>query len=97
MRVVVFAAKSPVWSYYMQVRIVAPTLRDAIAHVRNCHEMWRDSFVVVSDDEAVEDENGRVEPATELGAWPRGKFDMAGFLAANKRIRVIPAVMETVA
>lgn len=92
MRAIVLAAKSPVWSYYMQTRIVAPSLKAAIEHARNCHEMWRGQFAVISDDELVPDKNGHVEPATEPGEWPRGKFDMAGHLAANKRLRIVPSM-----
>lgn len=92
MRVVILAAKSPIWSYYMQTRIVSPTLQDAIIHARSANEMWLDSFVIVSDTEAEMDEHGRSEPATEPGTWPRGKFDMVGYVQANKRIRVIPKV-----
>jgi hypothetical protein len=94
MRIVVFAAKSPVWSYYMQTRIVAPTLLDAINHARACNEMWRSTFIIASDTEAEPDEHGNVEPATEPGQWPRGKFDMEDFIRINKRLRVIPAMSE---
>jgi len=94
MRIVILATKSPVWSYYMQTRIVAPTLQDAIAHARNANEMWRSQFAIISDTEAMPDEHGVVEPATEPGTWPRGKFDMAGHVAANKRLRIVPSMDE---
>lgn len=86
-RAVTLAAQNPYWSYHTYTRIVAPTLKDAIAHARACNEMWHQAFVLVSDEETD-------EPVTDVGEWPRGKFDMLAHKGSVDKLRVIPAVRK---
>lgn len=88
-RAVTLAAQSPVYSYFLSTRIVAPDLKSAIAHARACHDMWNDAFVVVSDEETD-------EPATDAGEWPRTpRFDMQAHANQSGKIRVVAAVRQS--